>query len=230
MWLSTASKTGYSGVGMKAKDSRNKKPQDQLLKQFRSQNNKDSKEYHDTLDDALVRYATKRAVALSHSTVPHQLHAHSYRKAQKHRVPDTDVVPDTAENNTDLPLGWSVDSRTSGSGKAYKMYKGPDGASSHSRKQAWAVAEPSRASSTPHVPQQVIAPATVFASPLDSPIAGTPTVHPVRRLYSTKERSAFVAMWSTLLRAAVATYQPAQPSVYAPVQQGPRQLSRRPQQ
>ena len=73
MWLSTASKSGYLGVGMKAKDSRNKKPQDQLLKQFWSQNNKDSKEYHDTLDDALVRYATKRAVALSHSTVPHHV-------------------------------------------------------------------------------------------------------------------------------------------------------------
>ena len=158
-WLSATSASGYLGVGKKRVDPRNKKPQDQLLKQYWSQNQRDGKVYHDTLDEALEHYAAQRAIALSRSTVPRQLLAP--RMQQKNRSDNESPAslavtrapttgPATGPVKT-LPPGWRRDRRVSASGKPYLIYIGPNDAATRSSKTAWAMHATAVAAGAAHV-------------------------------------------------------------------------------
>ena len=190
-WLSATSASGYLGVGKKRVDPRNKKPQDQLLKQYWSQNQRDGKAYHDTLDEALEHYAAQRAIALSRSTVPRQLLAP--RVQQKNRSASLAVTsalttgPATGPGKT-LPPGWRRDRRVSASGKPYLIYIGPDDAATRSSKTAWAM----------HA-TAVAAGAAVPAVIATAVAAGT-AVPVVPRIEKRKHIEGIHDMWRTVLQ------------------------------
>ena len=117
----------------------------ELLKQYWSQNQRDSKTYHDTLDEALEHYAAQRAIALSRSAVPRQLLAPRMQQKNRSETPeptlafdnDSPAAPATGPAKA-LPPGWSRGRRVSASGRPYLIYIGPNDAAARSSKAAWA--------------------------------------------------------------------------------------------